>query len=231
MAEGSGRPGTPPKGRAVAAPPRGLTSPEVVMIPHVVRAITAEERRRSFLLLSGSLLTNVVLAIGVVVALNYHPAPLEFAVKPDMSMVQIHPMNEAAISDAMVQQWATNAINQCFSFDFVHINKQLEDCAPMFTDAGFQGFKVALDRNKLRQQIIDQKYVSSAVVTETPQIIRKSEMNGARAWVLRAPVTLTFDTGTNRIPQRMSIDLFAVRVPETKNQYGIAIQNVVAAHS
>lgn len=171
--------------------------------------------------------------LGLSILLNFtqftsRERPQNYAVTQDLRIIPLTPLSEELLNPASVTQWAARVVSQCYSLDFRNYREQLASREPDFTKEGYLGFLESLKRANLIETIREQDYVVSAVVTATPTITGTGKFKGAFAWRISVPLLVTFQTGANTNTMNLVVNLVAVRVPETRNGVGIAINNFVA---
>lgn len=155
--------------------------------------------------------------------------PQNYAITPDLRVMPLTPVSEEMLSPESVRQWATRVVPSAYALDYRNHKQQLASLEPHFTPEGYKGFLESIARSKLVDTIKEKNYVVSAVVREVPTIIGTTKLKGAFAWKISAPILVTYQSGANAVTQNLVVTLVAVRVPQTRNNAGIAIQNFIAA--
>src|SRR3990167_8220481 len=72
------------------------------------------------------------------------PAPQYFATTPDGRIIMLHKLSDPVVPDDFIVQWATNAVRQAFSLDYVHWREQLQLASNNFTPDGWKWFLASL---------------------------------------------------------------------------------------
>lgn len=156
--------------------------------------------------------------------------PLPIAVTPDGRVFSITPLNlDAPLGPNGVAQWSSRVIPSLYKLNFTDFREQIGDLEPMFTTAGYKGYQAALERMQMVDLIKNNNYLVHAAPREAPQVVKTGELNGAKMWEVRAPIIVTFDNGTNPTTQNLVVTAWIVRVPESANPLGLAIQSFSAA--
>ncbi len=156
-----------------------------------------------------------------------HPAqPQYFATTADGRIIKISALDDPAVSDDFVVQWAAESLRKSFSLDYLHWKNQLQEAQRNFTPDGWNYFTDALKKSNNLTTLVDLKMVSNVEVTSSPEIITKAVVGGHYAWNIKIPVLLTFTNGKKTI--RTPIDFTVIVLRESAQYYPqkIAINNI-----
>ncbi len=129
-------------------------------------------------------------------------------------------------SPSALRLWAISAISECLNFGHHNFKSRLEICRPYFSEAGFKGYRAALNNpdNKIAERILDDRLIMSAVVSKVPQVIEQSKSEADRLWwKIRAPVTITFEKGNARPGRKHIVDIVVSRLESSERLSGIGI--------
>lgn len=156
--------------------------------------------------------------------------PLPIAVTPDGRVFAITPLNlDAPLGPNGVAQWSARVLPSLYKLNFTDYREQIGELETMFTPAGYKGYNAALERMQMVELIKNNNYLVHAAPREAPQVVKTGELNGAKMWEVRAPIIVTFDNGTNPATQNLVVTAWIVRVPESANPLGLAIQSFSAS--
>jgi intracellular multiplication protein IcmL len=181
--------------------------------------------RRAGVALLFLIVVNCLLAGAIVYKIISPPQPQYFAASADGRLINWHPLSDPAVPENYVTQWAANAVQQSFSFDFMHWRHQLQKASSNFTDYGWKTFMAALQKSNNLTTLTQLKMVSDVTLTGAPKILQEEVINGRYAWKIQMPILVTFTNAGRTIPMPMDITLIVMRVPVQDNPNRIAINN------
>jgi len=190
-----------------------------------------DQFRNSWKLIFGLCALLAISVIGNLTQLAMRERPQNYAVTPDLRVIPLTPLTEASLSPEAVRQWATRLVGQAYGLNYQDYRQQLANLKQEFTESGYEGFMQSLERSKLIELIVSENYVVSAVVKETPTIVKSGKLKGGYAWRISVPVVVTYRNGAGATTQDLVVTLLAVRVAESRNMTGIAVQNFIAGRS
>lgn len=153
------------------------------------------------------------------------PQPQYFATTAEGRIINIHQLSDPVVTDSYVLQWASNAVRQAFSADYIHWRKQLQDASVNFTADGWTYFLDALKSSNNLNTLVDMKMVSSAELTAAPQIMAKMVVNGHYSWKLKMPLLITYTDGKQNIQMPWNVTVIVTRMPVKDYPQRIAINN------
>lgn len=211
------------KAKAVSAPSAAETLGAMSLRSDWYR----DQYRKAWTLIYGLVGICLVLGLATTVLVMRWPTPIAYGLTPDLRAIRLEPLS-SELPPEDVRQWAQKATVAAYTLDYAHFRDQLNSLEGLFTPEGYEGFLDGLKRGGLQDQITQQSYVVSAVVTAVPSIIRKGLQNGAFTWVLKVPVTVSYQNGPSTTSQTLLVTLIANRVSLAQNPSGIAIKNLIA---
>ena len=165
------------------------------------------------------------LALAIVFKYFNPPEPQYFATTPEGVIIQIHSLSDPTVTDSYVTQWAANAVMLAFSTDYVHWQQQLQAASANFTPDGWRNFLSALKSSNNLDTLTNLKMVSSAQLTEAPQITARTVVDGRYAWKIQMPLLITYTDGKQDINMTWNVTLIVVRMPVSDYPQRIAINN------
>lgn len=175
------------------------------------------------------IIINIGLLGGIVYLVTHRPTPQYFATSADGRIIPLHPLSDPVVTDAELLQWVNEAIISAYSFNFINYRKELQDAAQYFTPEGWAQYQAGLRASRNLETVIAKKMVVSAVATGAPQITDRGILNGRYAWRIRMPILATFQSGTEKIQQPLTVNVLVVRVSTLDVPKGIAIAQFYAA--
>ena len=136
------------------------------------------------------------------------------------------------MTPAGIKAWAATLISTAYGFDFKRYREQLGQLEGSFTKAGYESYLTALSDTGLLQSVVDNRYLVSAVVQESP-VITASGVNskGKYTWVVEAPVLVTYESATDKQTQLLNMRIRLTRVYEIENPLGIAADQFIASRA
>jgi len=172
------------------------------------------------------MLVNCFLAFAIVYKWQHPAQPQYFATTADGRIIKIHALDDPAVSDDFVVQWAADALRKSFSLDYLHWKDQLQEAQSNFTPDGWNYFTDALKKSNNLKTLVELKMVSNIEMTGAPEIVTKAVVGGHYAWNIRIPVLLTFTNGTKTIKTPINFTVIVLRESTQYYPQKIAINNV-----
>ena len=181
--------------------------------------------RRIVLVVIIMFFVNCGLGAAILVKWFNPPQPQYFATTAEGRIINIHQLSDPVVTDSYVLQWASNAVRQAFSADYIHWRKQLQDASVNFTPNGWRYFLKALKSSSNLNTLVDMKMVSGAELTAAPQITAKMVVNGHYSWKLMMPLLITYTDGKQHIQMPWNVTVIVTRMPVKDYPQRIAINN------
>jgi Type-IV b secretion system, inner-membrane complex component len=183
-----------------------------------------------WLLRSGTLqaLTNFVLGVGVVYALTHVVPPQILAVDEHGTVKEVIPFSDPVMSEADMKKWASDAIMQTCTANWLHYREQIGAAEGNFTTAGWAGFKKEFKLEGIEQELEHEQLTMNSIPRNAPVILSSAEVGGVAHWVVQEYLLIDF-YGRDRSRDRRQVvrtTIELMRVPPTVNPKGIAINNV-----
>lgn len=135
-------------------------------------------------------------------------------------------LNEPSLSDVEVANWASLAITEAYTMDFANFRAQQLKAQQNFTPAGWREFQAALERSNTLQSVRANNYVLTAVPTGAPVIEKRGVVSGRFAWLLRVPITVTFQSSQQKQSSSYTLEILVIRMAPNENPRGIGIAQV-----
>lgn len=156
-----------------------------------------------------------------------HPAePQYFATSADGRIIKVHALDDPAVSDDFVVQFASETLQKSFSLDYMHWKAQLQEAQNNFTPDGWNYFTDALKKSNNLKTLVELKMVSNVEMTGAPEIVTKAVVGGHYAWNIQVPVLLTFTNGKKTIRTPINFTVIVLRESAQYYPQKIAINNI-----
>jgi intracellular multiplication protein IcmL len=129
-----------------------------------------------------------------------------------------------------VKDWAREAIQKTYTFDFTLVDKEFAGARQYFTPEAWELFKTTFGGSELVADVRKDKLTVSVVLHEDPMVESsiRSKGDGEVAWKVLAPVTMSFSGDAPTQTKTMLVRLTVVRVPTTENPKGLGVQQMTA---
>lgn len=156
------------------------------------------------------------------------PDPRYFVADAEGRIVEVTPVSQPYADPNRLIQWASRAVTDSLSFDFVNYQNRLTDVRQYFTQQGYENFLKALSDSGLIDTVRKNRYIMTAVLRKPPVVVRENVIEGRYVYVMKIPILLSFYLGNNQFSANWDIEALIIRVPHTENIYGVAIHQIVA---
>lgn len=151
-------------------------------------------------------------------------------------IITLYSMDQPNKSDAEVATWATKAVTDTLSFNYVDYRERLQNADNLyFSPGGWDAFQKQLNTIHLIQLITDNNFIISTRATAAPILESSGIMNGAYTWNYKIPVIMslhgTRSTGNGTLApdtesRNMVVNVIIVRQPEIASEQGISIAQI-----
>src|SRR6185312_10643 len=117
---------------------------DALVMVHMRNAFYRGKFRFALALYILSLIANAVL-IGMIIYLWKHPTePLYFPADKIGRLLEVVPLQDPNMSIQDVTNWAVEAVEATYSYDFMNYHEQLQSAQKYFTDYGWRNYIKAL---------------------------------------------------------------------------------------
>lgn len=168
----------------------------------------------------------LLVALAITIAVS-RPQDRFFATTADGRLIRMVPLNESNMNDAAIASWAARAASDVMTFGFHDYQKRLQDNSSYFTRRGWQTFSEALQRSRLMETVEKAQQVVTAVPKSAPTIVQQGLTNGVYRWVIQVPLVITYQSGSSKQNENLSVQLVIVRVSTLDSPSGVGIQQWV----
>lgn len=125
------------------------------------------------------------------------------------------------ISPNTIVQWANFAATKTFTYDFQNYDRQFGDLKNCFTTTGWESFNEAMKASNNLKVAQDEHLFVSAKVDGTSQLISQSNNETQPSWIVRVPLTVTYQNQDREVTQGMYVDLTIKTVYSVPAKLGI----------
>jgi intracellular multiplication protein IcmL len=210
---------------AAPAPPDGLAGRAPV---HNLLHDLALELRWSLLL--NVLLAAALLPAALTLAWQalHPPEPEYFATAADGRITPLVPIDEPYVPQEALLTWVAQAVNQAYTLDHVHRKEQLSRMRELFTAAGFESHRRALEDSGLWEAVGARRLVTQVVTAAPPVVTHQGVLARRYAWKLEVPIKISYEGASSVSPPQNNIaEVLVVRMPTHAIPRGYAIHQLV----
>jgi hypothetical protein len=137
---------------------------------------------------------------------------------------QMYTMDRPVISGSHVERWASRALSDTLTFDFVNVDTRLSAAGVYYTPAAQQSMQAAIAKDKIIETVKASHLTVALTPTSPPRIVKPPyAINGVMYWELEAPVILTYTGASKQEARGMIIRLRIKEVPATETPDGLEI--------
>jgi intracellular multiplication protein IcmL len=177
-------------------------------------------------LIQGAVIIILVFCIATLV-LSAKTRNVYFATSTDGRIINLIPLNEEYRSPAEVTTWAAATAQSVMRFGYHDYRDRLQQASNNFTNSGWDSFSKALKDANIIDAVTAHKLVVSLDVNAAPEILSKAMVDGVFTWVVKFPITITFQGNDPISPTNTALLLKIVRVSTLQNPEGISIEQWV----
>lgn len=142
-------------------------------------------------LLVAFMVIGIMISVLVYISGNY-THPLYFATDSVGRLIKIIPNSQPNMSNDEVVNWAVDAVEAAYSYDFVNYRGQLQSAQKYFTEYGWNTYMDALKASNNLVALNERKLVAVASVVDKPVITTTGLLGGSYAWKIQMPVLVTY---------------------------------------
>lgn len=177
-----------------------------------------------------TMLVGLVLVMFVLTAMfllvNLMPtAPRYYATSTNGQLYPMSSLSEPVVTDAYLTQWISTIAGGIYTVSFNNWQNQLNKYQDDFTPLAWQDLQGAYN-NGFADSLVQNQWLASAVVTQTPKILDRSIINGRYTWSVIVPVLINFTNAGASSKQAITLSLTVSRVPVLSDPGGIQITHL-----
>ena len=182
---------------------------------------------RSMTIINGLSFISILVLI-VAFFLQYErPAESYFASSITGKNIPMQALKEINVSPSSLLNWSMVAVTNAYTMDFLNYEKSLEQISDFFTKSGYEKFRQSLNTSGRLQDIINNKLIASAVVVDSPVVLREGKSGKDYLWEIQLPITITYQGASVQIyKQWLAVTLLVKKVPTSEAKKGIGIENI-----
>ncbi len=154
----------------------------------------------------------------------YRPAPVYYAVTPDLRIFALAPLDQPTLTRAGLIQWAQRTVTDTFSLDFQHWKRVLDAVRGDYTPQAFNSLLASMQKNML-PVITQHRLVVDVAVPQPPAITATWLNSGVRYWKLVMPLTLSYEGSTN-VGQNLVATVVVERITQSAVPRGVVIAQI-----
>jgi intracellular multiplication protein IcmL len=160
------------------------------------------------------------------------PFPPFFAVGSDDKLTRMTALRAPNFTTQALLDWAAEAATAVYTFDFYNYAEVIKRARIYFTEPGYENFLAAIQGAQVVNTIVKKKLVVSAVLTDTPVILKEGVIStGNYAWQVQFPMLLTYQSASEQIKSRIILTLLVTRIPTSESVKGVGIASFVVTES
>ncbi|MGE3318816.1 MAG: DotI/IcmL family type IV secretion protein [Candidatus Berkiella sp.] len=160
-------------------------------------------------------------------ARTHKDSPVYYAITSDEKLIRLRALRAPNMSTEALLEWVSEAATTVYTLNFNNYNQVIRNVRPFFTEPGYENFQSAIRAAGIINTIVKKRLVVSAVVTDTPVILKEGIINGFYAWQVQFPMLLTYQSASDQIQSKIILTLLITRVPTTESVKGIGIASFI----
>lgn len=193
--------------------------------------------RRQYLLALGAfgmaLLVLIVLFVVLIYVIRNPAAPLYFATDNVGRLIKVVPVTQPNMNTEAVTDWAINAVEKTYSYDYVNYRRQLQSAQKYFTTYGWTKYMSALKASNNLVALTNRKMLIEAKVVGTPKLLVAGLLGGSYAWKFEMPMLVTnwlppYDA-QSKFTNALTVSVIIQRMPILQSSDGVGIVQLVAS--
>lgn len=150
-----------------------------------------------------------------------------FAVTEDWRMKELAPLTQPVMTPDAITDWVAGVMRRMFTLQYNNWRNELQDIQGQFTTSGWNAIMPALEAYGLTEALEKNFGVSYGSVVGQPVVLNDGyEADGRYFVTVQLMVKVGIQTST-QIEQQITLTVKCVRVSETINPRGMAIESVV----
>jgi hypothetical protein len=169
-----------------------------------------------------------ILVTGIIFFQQYmRPQESYYAVSEGGRSFPMQPIEEINVSPRSLLNWAMVAVTNAYTIDFVNHEKSLLQIKDFFTKNGYEKFQQSIAASGRIKDIIANKLIASAVVVDSPIIIREGKFGSSYLWEIQMPIAVSYQgPSVQTYKQWLAVNLVIKKLPSSESKKGIGIENI-----
>lgn len=155
----------------------------------------------------------------------FAPLYVYHSITPEGKTALLVPLELPNLTNPAIVSWAATSITEILSFGFGDIKEKTMRQKIRFTKPGWKAFVKSFMSSKVGETFQKSQMVMTTVPSDTPVIISQGiNEDDVYEWKVEVPIITTYAANNNVIkPERATMQLTIVRVPNGESPAGIAI--------
>jgi len=148
-----------------------------------------------------------------------------YAAVTDGEVVPLHALSEPIVSNDFIVRWSALTVRKLFNLQFDSYQQQLGSIRDRFTNNGWQKLQSALKSSGLISNLVNNKLIMSAVVSNSPVILGQLIIGGRMTWRVQMELLVTFTSANEQRQQKLIATMNVRRVATLNVAQGIQISD------
>lgn len=169
-----------------------------------------------------------ILLIGIIYFMHVNrPTEKYFAMLSKNNLTEMQSLEQLNVSPKALLNWAMVAVTNAYTIDFLNYKNSLANTKEFFTENGYESFSNSLKASGRLQEIISNKLISSAVIVDSPIILKETSFPNNNSWEIQLPITITFQgASVETYKQWLIVTILVKSVPTDIAVNGIGIEAI-----
>ena len=169
-----------------------------------------------------------IMMLPVIVALMLSNTIFAAAKSNSKALARDSNLSSLNISQAHVTSWASTALMQVLSMNYLTLRKDFSNSSKLFTVKAWAAFSKSLKQSGILDKLHEDKLGMRAVPTDVPLISNQGNVSGNYSWTVNIPVLIVMANKSEHITHHWSVDLVVERSPSYIGVDGLAIRELIA---
>jgi len=156
------------------------------------------------------------------------PEPRYFVAREDGGIIPLVAVDKPYLTDGAVTNYAVEAITRALTINFVTWRQDLAEASEYFDrPAGWNNFLEAIEGSGVLDFVRNRRLISSVVANGAVIISAGPNAEGAYAWVVQVPLTITYQSSSESNTENRLAEIEITRLPTWKTSRGVGITRVL----
>lgn len=194
----------------------------------VARTGFYRDRYRSLLSAFVLLLVLCLVLVGAVTALAMRqPATHYFATDETGRIVALQPLDQPHVNASIVLDFAERTTKAAYSYSFATYRDDIGRLRDRFSQRAFQALIGAITDSRNLEAVKSKKLVVTAATDGAPVITAEGVIEGRYAWRIEVPLTVTYQSSSERVNQSIVAKLLVRRAPRVDRPEALEVDQFV----
>lgn len=160
-------------------------------------------------------------------AVTSKPEPKYFAAREDGGILPIVPVKEPFLTDNQITNFATESITRAMTLNFANWRQDLSDASTYFTrPEGWDAYVKSINDSGMMDYIVTRRLIATAVANKAVITQRGANDRGVYHWIVQVPMTVTYESASERKTENYVVEMEIVRVPTWEMSRGVGVRRV-----